>query len=101
MAILIPNTFSSYDLTEDEEKQGAILTNLQLQVMQNHLATVAEEKLSLTVDPNNMQQFLMEDAYKRGQIDLILYFMEVSRAMSIALASKEDDSLVVYNNESI
>lgn len=78
MALLIPNAFSSYDLTETEVLQGAILTNLQKQVLQNLLAVNAEEKLHLEFDPLNPSGFIQQESYKKGQIDAISYIISSS-----------------------
>ena len=45
MAHLTENSFSFFSLTPEEELEGSILTISQIQVMQNHLACIAEEKL--------------------------------------------------------
>ena len=85
MAILIPNAFSSYDLTEVEVLQGAILTNLQKQVLQNLLSVCAEEKLHLEFDVLNPLVFARDEAYKRGQIDLLSYILSNSEISEVTL----------------
>lgn len=81
MATLIPNMFSSYELTEKEALQGSIFTVLQIQVLQNQLSNIAEEKLSLEFDPLNPTRFAQEEASLKGQMD-ILNFLISSSAIS-------------------
>lgn len=78
MAILIPNNFSSYNLTDDEVREGSILTITQLELLQNDLATAAEEKLVLEFDTTNPQTFIQQEAFKRGQIELLRYIIDRS-----------------------
>lgn len=78
MAILITNSFSSYNLTDAEVLQGAILTLLQKQVLQNILAVCAEEKLAIDFDVKDPLGFAQQEAYKRGQIELLNYIISSS-----------------------
>lgn len=78
MAHLIPGVFSCYELTEEEELQGQILTVTQAHVIQNQLATCAEEKLLIKLDPDKPQHFVQEDSYKQGQIDMLKYILTMS-----------------------
>lgn len=92
MAILIPNAFSSYDLTEQEVLQGAILTNLQKQVLQNLLAVCAEEKLHLELDVKNPEGFIQQESYKRGQMELLIYIISNSDTSEATLSDPEFQS---------
>lgn len=78
MAVLIENSFSSYALTEDEERQGSLLTITQKQFLQNQVALCAEEKIALEFDPSEPNLFLQAEAYKKGQIDAYKYLLECS-----------------------
>ena len=78
MVYLIPNSFSYYSMTDEETLQGSILSIPQKQVIQNHLAKCAEEKLLLEYDPSNPSVFLQQEAYKRGQIDILTYLLDES-----------------------
>lgn len=78
MAILIPNNFSSYNLTDDEVREGSIYTITQLELLQNDLAAAAEEKLVLEFDTTNPQTFIQQEAFKRGQIELLRYIIDRS-----------------------
>lgn len=68
MAKLIPNSFSVYQLTQDEEIEGSKLTITQKQCIQNLLAAKSEELLSLKLDPEHPQYFIQEQAHLQGYI---------------------------------
>ncbi len=78
MAHLIENQFSSYELTDDETLQGSILSILHRQVIQNHLAFVAMEKNALEFDPCKPEVFAQQEAYKKGQLDILSYILDSS-----------------------
>lgn len=78
MSQLIRNSFSSYLLTDKEALQGAIFTITQKQVLQNQLAISCEEKIFLEFDPEHPLLFTQEEAFKRGQIELIQYLLATS-----------------------
>jgi hypothetical protein len=77
MAHLLPNSFSSYELTEEEEIQGSLLTTTQKQFIQNQVALCAEEKLVIEFDPAEPVLFAQHEAYKRGQLDAYKYLLEL------------------------
>lgn len=79
MAKLIPNDFSTYELTDDEALQGSIFTATQLQVLQNKLAEIAKEKLNLEFDTAHPQEFIQQEAYKKGEFELLSYLIDTSR----------------------
>lgn len=81
MATVIPNEFTSFGLTEEEERQGTVLTITQKQVLHNQLALCASEKISLGFDPANPTLFTQREAYLRGQMDAIKYILEQSLAI--------------------
>ncbi len=71
MSVLIPNSFSSYDLSDDEYEIGCILTITQLQVIQNELALTAEVKLHLTFEQDSLDVYLRENAKLQGSLDAL------------------------------
>ncbi len=91
MATLITNTFSAYHLTDQEALQGSILTVTQLQVIQNQLARVAEEKLALDFDPANPITYAQQEAYMKGQMDLLLYIIDSSQASADTLNNPDSE----------
>ena len=80
MNILIPNSFSTYHMTEEDALNGSIFTPLQMEVLHNILAIYAEEKLTIDYDVKNPESFIQEEAYKRGQIEVLKYLLENSKA---------------------
>ena len=78
MAHLIPNDFSSYQLTEQEELEGAILTITQKQVIQNYLSAAASEKIGLEYDPESTERFVQQEASLKGQIDAYRFILAAS-----------------------
>ncbi len=90
MAVLVPNQFSSYNLTEEETLQGSILTITQQQVMRNHMASIAAERLSHAYDPNDKLGSIQQEAENRAQIDLIMYFLDQSDAAVEATTTNPD-----------
>lgn len=71
MATMIPNSFTSYELTEEEVTEGSKLTTLQEQVLQNKLSQLATEKLSFTIEFNNLNLSLQREAELQGQLLLL------------------------------
>jgi hypothetical protein len=63
-----PNTFSSYTLSPEESMQGALLTSLNICVIQNLISQIAEEKVMLTYDPANPLVYAQREAELHGQI---------------------------------
>jgi len=78
MATLIPNDFSSYNLTEEEAIQGSVFTTLQKQVIQNQLSNAAIEKNNLELDTNNPLQFAQQEASLAGQIAAFRFLLDTS-----------------------
>lgn len=80
MAFLIENDFSSYSLNEEEEKEGAMLTITQKQVIQNEISVFAHELLELRFDPDEPNKYIQEESYKRGQLDALRFRLQCSEA---------------------
>lgn len=62
-------------LTDEETFNGQIFSDLQLKVLQNELSAIAERILTLTYDPLNPVDFAQQDAFNKGQLQLIQYLM--------------------------
>lgn len=75
-----PNTFTTYALSEDEVKQGQQLTSLNVAVLQNQRAQIAEEKLSLVFTPNDVLSYTQQEAYLKGQLDLLSYILAANES---------------------
>lgn len=78
MATLIPNSFASFDMNDEEVAIGSIFTITQMQMLQNDLATAAEEMLALEFDPTCPIMYTQQEAYKRGQMELLRHMLDRS-----------------------
>lgn len=78
MARPIPTSFTSYQLSEEEQLKGQVLTTENYYVIQNLICTAAEEKLSLKYDPDNASTYLQREAELQGQIGILRMLLELS-----------------------
>lgn len=86
MAVPIHNTFSSWKLTADEVLSGSVLSELQIQVLQNQISEIAEQKLGLQFDPKDTADFGIQTAYLQGQLDILNLRIAISEeATRVAL----------------
>ena len=81
MSTPILDKFCSFSLTEEEYVAGSIFTLPQLQCLQNSLSEAAHARLALNYDPLNPGDFLQQEAYLKGKIELLDYLIENSRAV--------------------
>jgi len=79
----IDSTFTRYELTDVESATAAILNEYQEAFIQNELAMAAEKKLALVFSAG--QQFIQEEAYLSGQIAMLRYLLDNSKAAVLAL----------------
>ena len=80
MAEQRPNAFTSWELSQVEEEQGSIFTTDQIHVLRNRLSVLAEDKLRIQFDPQNPQEYMQQEAYKRGQLEEIESLLFTSEA---------------------
>lgn len=71
MATPLPTVYTRYDLSEEELTAAAALSPFTIMWIQTLIGDAAEKKLSIPVDPANIQLFVQEEAYYRGQIDAL------------------------------
>lgn len=76
----IQTSFTRFELTQEEVKTGAVLNTVQLAVLQNYRADVAEQKLNLSVDTADVNKFIQEEAFLKGQLLAIQYLIDTSEA---------------------
>lgn len=84
---LIPHAFSSYELTAEEELQGQLLGVLNVAVLQNLLCKVSTDKLTLIYDTDKPDAYIQNEAYLRGQYDLINHLLDLNNLASESLRS--------------
>ena len=94
MAKLVPNTFSLYQLTEEEETNGTILNTNHKAVIQNSIAFFAEQKLALIFNPNDPQDFGIQTAFLAGKIEALQHLLINSDEMETTVAQ-----LAIQNKE--
>lgn len=87
MSILIPNEFSTYQLTEEELLAGSILTQSQQYVIQNQIATAAQAKLELIFDPLQEKDYGMQIAYQTGVINALRGLLTTSNELTRTVKS--------------
>ena len=86
-----PNTqeaqsvFTRYDISPEDTITGQALSPLQEQVIQNLISSYAEDKVNLTYDVVNPHAFIQKEAELQGQILVLQYILELSRAAHQAL----------------
>ena len=83
MAQIRPNSFSSFDLTAQEQEQGYSLNTYQRMVIQNQISAAAEEKIALKYDPANPLQFVQQEAELQGRILALQFLLEQSSYLEI------------------
>jgi hypothetical protein len=80
---IIPHSFNRYELSEDEQRAGQALSLSNQAVIQNLIASISEEKLHLVLDANNITAYAQQEAYLRGQLDILRHLLDLSQINSI------------------
>lgn len=70
MAKQLPNSFTAYELTTEEQLNGQILNTSQELVLQTEMSTIAEQLLVLDFDPVTPTKFAQDEAFLRGQLSV-------------------------------
>ena len=85
MASIANSTFTHWNLSSEEILQGSILSQSQKQLLQNELATIAEQIVNLEYNPSNSMEFVQHDAHIKGQMSVIRYMLLRSDESEMAL----------------
>lgn len=80
MTNIVANSFTTYQLTDEEMLVGSVLTIQQREVLQNLLSVNAEEMLTLDYDVDKPLSFVQQQGYKRGWIDCLKYILDASQS---------------------
>lgn len=94
--------YSTYQLSETELIEGTILSFFQQAVLQNMRMLTIEQKLSLTpasLTEDGKESYWQQEAYLRGQLDILTHLLQASEAAQTALA--ESQQLSTFSNNSI
>jgi len=76
----VPTPFTAYELTAEESKLGATLTSLNVAVIQTLRSHIAADKLTTVFDVQNPQAYVQDEAYKRGQLDILQHLLDLHEA---------------------
>lgn len=68
--------FTKYDLTPFEERQGWILSENQLAILNNDLCDALQQRLSLRLDMTNPVEFAQIEAEQSGKIVYIQHLLQ-------------------------
>lgn len=72
----VDNTFSTYELTAEEQVLSDQLSQLNVAKIQNLRSQIAEEKLNLVFTPNDTLTYTQSEAYLKGQLDLLTFLLQ-------------------------
>lgn len=73
----ITSSFLSFNLSPEDAKQGSTFNLQQKAVIQNIIADLAEEKITLKFDPLNPLAFQQREAELAGQIGILKYLLDL------------------------
>jgi len=79
MSTIKLSRFTQYLLTTEEQLGGAVLSPLQLQVMQNELGTAAESMINFVIDPGDPKN-VRDHAYLKAAVDIYANIIDRSFA---------------------
>ena len=84
-------SFTRFNLSPSEEIIAGTLSPLQKCGIQNLLASTAEEKLSLELDPLNPQKYIQQEASLAGQVKILQYLLTVSESYESQLPQNSQE----------
>ena len=73
----IENKYSQTQLTPAEELQARQFTDLQLALLRNEYCVRRDQRLGMTFDPLAAHEFIQQEAYLKGQMELIDFLLTV------------------------
>lgn len=72
------SSFTKVLMTDTELALASALPALAVAMLQNMRAQIAEEKLHLTLDVKDISGFAQQEAYLRGQLDIVSTLINAS-----------------------
>ena len=75
------NNYTEFELTEAEQLQGAVFTELQIAVIRNLIASFAIERAGLTIDysfPEAEKAYILAQQKLLGSIEALNYLLALS-----------------------
>lgn len=73
-----PSPFERYTLTDEEARQGSLLTALNKAVIHNLRTDYALERLKVRYDPEAPEKFLQEEAELAGMLTVLDYILAIA-----------------------
>lgn len=90
MPNLKPNSFTSYELSPEEELESTIFSDLQLSHLHNLLSSYAEEKIALDYDPEHSILFMQQEADLKAKIEVLGYIIDLSNTSRILMQERNN-----------
>lgn len=78
MVTQVINTFTQYELSEEEMDEAVLLSPLLRMYLQTRMAIIAQEKLNAKFDASNPVRFAQLEAELTGKISIIDELLEAS-----------------------
>lgn len=94
MSTITPNMFQTYTHTEQEALSCSIFTQTNLEYLHNLRTAIAAQKLNVTYDPAKPMEFVQEEAFLKGQLDILTYIIDSSAEGTNNLHSLASQSAV-------
>jgi hypothetical protein len=94
MGQLIPNSFSTFELSEAEQEAGSIINYNQKMVLQNKLSEIATQKINAIYDPQQPLEFAQNISYLQGQLDVINWLLDTSSVVEAEVKQRVADKEV-------
>lgn len=67
----LETSFRCYTFSPEEEKEALTYTELQRKYLENMEGMIAHKILNLRVDTANVSAFVQDDAYLKGQLEIL------------------------------
>lgn len=82
--------FQVIPLSSQDTINGTILNSLQKATIQNKRAEIATQKINLAFTPNDVLGYTQQEAYLKGQLDLLQYLLDASLASEELAVQPQD-----------
>ena len=74
------SSFTYRPVSTQEEISGSILSTIQAAVINNIRVDIAEQKLSLAYNPKEPYDFVQQEAFLAGQLEILQFLLDQSDA---------------------
>jgi hypothetical protein len=88
----------AYEFNADELQAATAYTLIQKQFLRTLSADIWAERTGLKFDPQKQQEFMQQEAYLRGQLDIIAYVLGMSERER-DISTNRPPELRVVNSE--